>query len=121
MAAADAHPEVSFVLPHFGGGLFREARSAGTQCGNVYVDTSSSNSWIATQPAALSLRDVFERTLQVFGPERILFGTDSNFFPAGWRSERLDEQREILDDLGVVDAVHELIFSGNADRLLANS
>ena len=44
--AANAFPDVTFVIPHFGAGFFREALIAGAQCPNVYVDTSSSNSWI---------------------------------------------------------------------------
>lgn len=116
--AANAFPDVTFVIPHFGAGFFRETLMVGAQCPNVVVDTSSTNSWIATQPAPLTLRDVFARTLAVFGPERILFGTDSNVFPAGWRAERLDEQRGILDGLEVAGADQELIFAGNAERLL---
>ena len=117
--AADAFPRVPFVIPHFGAGFLREALMAGAQCPNVFVDTSSTNSWVHTQPAPLRLRDVFARSLSVFGPERVLFGTDSNVFPAGWRAERLTEQRAILDELRVPAADQELILAGNADRLLA--
>jgi len=69
---------------------------AGAQCGNVYVDTSSSHSWLATEPNGLELADVFERALAVFGAERILFGTDSSLFPARWRRDLLLAQREAL-------------------------
>jgi hypothetical protein len=117
--AANAHPNVDFVVPHFGAGFFRETLMAGAQCANVYVDTSSSNGWIATQPEKLTLRDVFERALSVFGTERVLFGTDSNVFPAGWRRDRADEQRRVLEDLGMDAAGVEAVFSGNAKRLLA--
>ncbi len=116
--AANAFPDVKFVIPHFGAGFFREALIAGAQCPNVYVDTSSSNSWIKTQPQKTTVRDVFERALEVFGPERVLFGTDSNVFPAGWRKERFEEQRAALDGCGASEADQELIFSGNARRLL---
>ncbi|MCC7015129.1 MAG: amidohydrolase [Planctomycetes bacterium] len=115
--AANAFPNVRFVVPHFGAGYFRETLIAGAQCPNVFVDTSSTNSWIATQPVKLTLRDVFERTLSVFGPERILFGTDSNTFPSGWRAERLIEQRAIVELLAAPAA--EAIFCSNARRLLA--
>ena len=117
--AASAHPRVNFVIPHFGAGFFRETLMAGSMCPNIHVDTSSSNSWVATQVPELSLRDVFQRTLKVFGPERVIFGTDSNVFPAGWRAERRDEQREVLSDIGLPAADVELIFAGNARRLLA--
>jgi predicted TIM-barrel fold metal-dependent hydrolase len=117
--AANAHPRTSFVIPHFGAGFLREALMAGAQCSNVAVDTSSSNSWIATQAPKLALRDVFERALGVFGRERILFGTDSNVFPAGWRADRRDEQVAALRDLRLAPADIEGICAGNARRLLA--
>lgn len=119
--AASAHPRVNFVIPHFGAGFFRETLMAGSMCPNIYVDTSSSNSWVATQTPELGLKEVFRSALKVFGPERVIFGTDSNVFPAGWRAERRDEQREVLSALGVPAADAELIFAGNARRLLAAS
>ena len=117
--AANAARGANFIIPHFGAGFFREALMAGSQCENIHLDTSSSNSWIRTQPSAPTLREVFARALDVFGADRILFGTDSNVFPAGWRSDRLDEQRRCLDDLGVGAAEQEKIFRGNAARLLS--
>jgi hypothetical protein len=117
--AARAHAHASFVIPHFGAGFFRETLMAGAQCPNVYVDTSSSNSWIATQEPKLALRDVFERALGVFGPERILFGTDSNVFPAGWRADRLDEQRTALASFQLDQRKLNAVFGGNARTLLA--
>ena len=116
--AANAHPAVPFVIPHFGAGLFREALLAGAQCENVYVDTSSTNSWRRTQPGAPDLAQVFERALEVFGAERVLFGTDSNVFPAGWRAERLAEQREAMGALDVSEEDQAAIFGGNAARLI---
>jgi predicted TIM-barrel fold metal-dependent hydrolase len=115
--AANAHPRVNFVVPHFGAGFLRETLIAGAQCANVFVDTSSTNSWRATQWPKPALRDVFERALEVFGPERVLFGTDSNTFPAGWRKERHDEQRAIVESLGLGAADVAAIFAGNARRL----
>ena len=116
---ANAFPEVAFVVPHFGAGLFRETLLAGMQCENVFVDTSSSNSWIAVEPGVASLRDVLGRTLDVFGPGRILFGTDSNVFPAGWRRERYEEQRLVLAGLGLPQEEQDAIFGRNVRRLLA--
>ena len=118
IAAANAFPKVKFVIPHFGAGFLRETLMCGAQCPNVYVDTSSSNNWIATTAPRMTLRDVFERTLDVFGARRVLFGTDSNTFPAGWRRERYEEQRTLLASASVNAADQELIFAGNARRLL---
>lgn len=116
--AANAFPRIHFVIPHFGAGFFRETLMAGAQCENVFVDSSSSNSWIATQPKKLTLASVFERALEVFGAERILFGTDSGVFPTGWRDDRLREQREALEACGAGKEEMEKIFAGNAERLL---
>jgi predicted TIM-barrel fold metal-dependent hydrolase len=119
VAAARSYPNVRFVIPHFGAGLFREALAAGAGAANVFVDTSSSNSWIAAHDPVLTLRDVFERALEVFGPERILFGTDSNTFPAGWRAERRDQQLAALRDLSLAPGDIGSILAENARRLLA--
>ncbi|MCZ6596908.1 MAG: amidohydrolase family protein [Planctomycetota bacterium] len=115
---ANGFRNVRFVIPHFGAGFLREALMAGSMCDNVYLDTSSSNSWIATQPEKLSLADVFERALGVFGPERILFGTDSSVFPRGWRHDLHTAQREALGACGASDSDLQSIFGGNAQRIL---
>ena len=116
--AADANPNARFVIPHFGAGFFRETLLAGAQCPNVFVDTSSSNSWVATQSPKPTLMQVFERALEVFGPARVLFGTDSTTFPTGWRRDRWDVQHKVLTELGAGAADQELVFRGNARRLL---
>ncbi len=116
--AAGAHPGVTFCIPHFGAGFLREVLLAGAQCDNIVTDTSSSHSWLRTQPSPISLRDVFARALDVFGPSRILFGTDSTVFPAGWRAERLAQQREILTELAVTADDQQRIFAGNAEVLV---
>jgi predicted TIM-barrel fold metal-dependent hydrolase len=115
--AANAHPRVRFVVPHFGAGLFRETLIAGSQCDNVVVDTSSSNAWTAVEPAGTTLEAVFRRALGVFGPERVLFGTDSGTFPRGWRRDVLTAQREALDAAGVRGTDVARIVAGNAARL----
>jgi predicted TIM-barrel fold metal-dependent hydrolase len=114
---ADAFPRARFVIPHFGAGFFREALFAGAQCENVLVDSSSSNSWTATQEKKLSLGEVFERALEVFGPRRILFGTDSGTFPAGWRRDRYEAQRVAIEALGAPRTDLERIFALNAREL----
>jgi predicted TIM-barrel fold metal-dependent hydrolase len=115
---AERFPHVAFVIPHFGAGFLRETLLAGAQCANVYVDTSSSHAWLKTEPARLSLADVFERALAVFGPERILFGTDSSTFPRGWRRDLLLAQREALGACGVREEDRARILGMNAAQLL---
>ncbi len=111
-----AFPQVPFIIPHFGAGLFREALMAADACANVHLDTSSSNGWIRYTPG-LTLESVFTSALAVAGPSRLLFGTDSSFFPRGWQRAIDDEQRAIVERLGVGDADASLIFGGNFDRL----
>lgn len=111
-------PTVPFVLPHFGAGFFREALMLADLCPNVYFDTSSSNSWIRYLAPEPSLREVFRRALDVAGPKRLLFGTDSSFFPRGWVHGILDEQSKVLYELAVPDADVAAILGGNLQHLL---
>ena len=52
-------------MPHFGAGFFREALMLADLCPNVYLDTSSSNSWMRYE--GLDLKTVFRRALDVAG------------------------------------------------------
>jgi uncharacterized protein len=115
-ATAVRYPGVPVVIPHFGAGLFREALMAAGQCGNIHLDTSSSNAWMKYYPG-LTLQDVFARALEVVGPSRLLFGTDSSFFPRGWQHAVHAAQQEALDGLGVSPDDRAMIFGGNFDRL----
>jgi predicted TIM-barrel fold metal-dependent hydrolase len=113
-------PRVNFVIPHFGAGYFREALMLGDLCPNVYLDTSSTNSWIRYIPGLNGLTDVFRRTLDVFSVQRILFGTDSSFFPRGWNAQIFREQVEALDQLGMSATDAAAIFGGNLERLIGS-
>ena len=77
--------------------------------------------WLKTQASNLSLGDVLARSLDVFGSERVLFGTDSGTFPAGWRADRYAEWSSIMDDLGLDEAERARFFHGNADRIIDGS
>jgi predicted TIM-barrel fold metal-dependent hydrolase len=109
-------PSLPIIIPHFGAGFFREALMAADTCPNIHLDTSSSNRWIAYHPA-LTLVDVFRQALAVTGPDRLLFGTDSSFFPRGWVRDVHDQQTRALDALGVNTDIKNRIFGGNFDRL----
>ena len=106
------------MVPHFGAGYFREALMLCDLCPNIYLDTSSSNSWTKYQPESLDLASVFRRALEVAGPRRLLFGTDSSFFPRGWHKQIFDRQAEVLRQLNVGEADARQILGGNLDRLL---
>src|SRR5678809_1188378 len=47
---ATEFPQVPFIIPHFGAGLWREALMAADICPNIHLDTSSSNAWICYTP-----------------------------------------------------------------------
>ncbi len=111
-----AFPHVPFIVPHFGAGLLREALMAADACANIYFDTSSSNSWVRYTPGS-TLDAVFRAALAVTGPTRLLFGSDSSFFPRGWQRGIYEEQKGILDGLGVQANDIALIVGGNFARL----
>ena len=115
-ALASTWPSLPFIIPHFGAGFFREALMAADMSRNIVLDTSSSNDWIKYAPG-LELRDVFRHALRVCGADRLLFGTDSSFFPRGWQRPVFEAQQSALDALGLNAADRELIFGGTFDRL----
>lgn len=115
------YPHLTFVIPHFGAGYFREALMLADLCPNVYFDTSSSNEWVKYQVPAISVRDAFRRALDIVGPQRLLFGSDSSFFPRGWVKNVFDAQASLLFDLGLDAADAELIFGANLRRILTRS
>lgn len=112
------HPSLPIVVPHFGAGFFRELLMVLDTCPNVHVDTSSSNSWMKYSPG-LTLRHVFAQTLALAGAERVLFGTDSSFFPRGWNTAVFDEQRTLLATMDVGDIAQRAMLGGNFDRLFS--
>ncbi len=115
-AVALRYPQLNFVVPHFGAGYFREALMLADLCPNVYLDTSSSNGWMRYE--ALDLSNVFRRALDTVGAGRLLFGTDSSFFPRGWNYEIFEQQTRALRELGVSAADARLILGENLQRLV---
>jgi len=86
-------------------------------CPNVYLDTSSSNSWMRFE--GLDLKTVFRRALDVVGPRRLLFGTDSSFFPRGWHRAIFEQQTEVLAGIALGSADARLILAESLQRLTA--
>jgi hypothetical protein len=118
---ARTFPSLPFVLPHFGCGFFRELLLVASECGNVYTDTSSSNSWMEKLPEVTTLERVFARTLAVMGGERILYGSDSSFFPRGFLRGHLEGQVEALRAAGASPEVAASVFGGNLERILSGA
>ena len=114
---ATEFPNTNFIIPHFGAGMFREALMLADLCPNVFLDTSSSNQWMKYE--GLDLATVFKRALNVVGHERLLFGTDSSFFPRGWNAEIFTSQVNALVENEVGHEQAQAIFGGNLRSLLA--
>lgn len=104
-------PGLTFVIPHFGAGFFREALMACDLCPNVVLDSSSSNGWMRYE--GFTLEGVFRRALTVAGARRIRFGSDSSFFPRGWHRAILETQLQVLAKIGVSAEDAKAILGGN--------
>ncbi len=113
---AGAFPELPLIIPHFGSGMFQEALMLADLCPNVFLDTSSSNGWIKYFPG-LTLSQVYAQVLEVVGPERLLFGTDSSFFPRGWNRPVWEAQIAALEAIGLDSSAQEQILWKNFERL----
>ena len=115
------YPELNFVIAHFGAGWFREVLLMQYQADNVYMDSSGSNSWMKYLPYDLDLKTIFRKAIQAGGSNKILFGTDSTFFPRGWRFNVLEAQvnacRELVADGIIKEEDISNIFHENIKRL----
>jgi len=109
-------PQVPVIVPHFGAGFFRESLIAADQCPTIHFDTSSSNSWIRFH-SGLTLESVFGSTIAVVGPSRLLFGTDSSFFPRGWQKGIYEQQIRAMTTAGISVDDRQQILAANFDRL----
>ena len=116
-ALASAWPRVPFIIPHFGAGFFREALMAADMCRQHPPRHLELERMDADTPPGLTLEGVFRQAVQVLGPERLLFGTDSSFFPRGWQRAIFDTQMAALDRLNLTAADVDLIMGGNFERL----
>ena len=116
--AAKTFPDVTFVVPHFGCGYVTDTLMLAWACRNVCIDTSGSNQWVKWVDGDLTTKDLFRKYLETIGPERILFGTDSTWFPRGFAFRYLEDQWRDLGELNVPREHFELIFNKNAKRLL---
>ncbi|MER3400468.1 MAG: amidohydrolase [Thermoflexus sp.] len=115
---AKGFPDVPFIIPHFGCGYPRELLHLCWACRNVYVDTSGNNEWVRWMPYELTLKDLFRRFVETIGPERILFGSDSEWFPRGFAVRYLEDQLRICYEIGLREEDIQKIFADNAARLL---
>lgn len=111
-------PELAVVVPHFGVQHVQDLLFAAWGCPNIHVDTSGSNQWVRWMPYKLTLEELFRRCYETIGPHRIVYGSDSSWFPRGYVTRYLDDQLRICRELGLPDDHLAAIFAGNAERLL---
>jgi uncharacterized protein len=110
-------PTVEFVVPHFGIQYVKELLFLCWACQNVNVDTSGSNQWIRWMPYPLTLEDLFRKFYETVGPERIVYGSDSSWFPRGYSIRYLQDQIRACRFLNFPDDAIQAIFGRNAARL----
>jgi predicted TIM-barrel fold metal-dependent hydrolase len=112
---------IKFIIPNFGAGKFTETLEVGRECSNVYVDTAGSNSWIENHFEKMDLRRVFQKFLEVYKPNRILFGSDSGLLPRGYRYDIVDNQLKLLQEMRIPMADIKKIFYENMADLVDNN
>lgn len=115
---AREYPEIPFVIPHFGAGFWGELLRLAWSCPNIYVDTSGSNQWVRWMPYPLTLEDLFRKAYETIGPKRLIFGSDSAWFPRGFARRYLQDQMRICRYINMREEDLADIFGGNAARLL---
>jgi predicted TIM-barrel fold metal-dependent hydrolase len=118
---AQDFPDLNFMIAHFGAGFFREVLMLFYQTHNVVVDSSGSNMWMTYLPYDLTITKIYEKAMKAGGSCRIVFGTDSSFFPRGFRHNILEEQynavKSLCPQLCYTEDDVDLIFRGNILRL----
>jgi uncharacterized protein len=110
-------PTIPFVVPHFGIQYVTELLFLCWACDNVCVDTSGSNQWTRWMPYPLTLEDLIRKFHETIGADRILFGSDSSWFPRGFSIRYLQDQIRACRFMNLPDADLRKIFGGNAARL----
>jgi hypothetical protein len=69
-------------------------------------------------PYPLTVTDLFRKFVETIGPERVIFGSDSEWFPRGFVVRYLEEQWRACREIGISEVDLRLIFRDNAARLL---
>lgn len=115
---ARAFPDLPIVIPHFGAGYWGDLLQLGWAHENVRVDTSGSNQWVRWMPFPLTLGDLIRKAYETFGPHRIVFGSDSQYFPRGFAERYLLDFIREATYAGIPDEHIEWMLHGNAWDLL---
>jgi predicted TIM-barrel fold metal-dependent hydrolase len=111
-------PNLPIIVPHLGCGYVFETLNLCWGCPNVFVDTSGSNQWMRWVPYELNLDILFRKYRETIGSGRILFGTDSSWFPRGFSEIYLDEQVRSMVYVGYSEYELDAVLYRNAAMLL---
>jgi len=69
-------------------------------------------------PFEIDLRGLFRKAIKAVGPDRLIFGSDSSYFPRGFSVPYLRAQLKACRSIGLEDGSIEKIFCKNAAKLL---
>lgn len=113
-------PHANFIIPHFGCGYTNDLLRIAWGAPNVYVDTSGNNLWTKWTMERYSLEQLFSVFADTVGVQRIIFGTDSEWFPRGFAKKYLDQQCYAMNNIGLSEQSIQAILSDNAQALVDN-
>ena len=103
-AFLDAFPQLTVIGAHFGGwSVWKEAAAVLAGTPNLYVDCSSSLSWLAPDEAA--------EIIHQYGANRVLWGTDYPMWECG-------AELELFHRIGLSREEERMILYDNAAKLL---
>ncbi len=109
--------DMPIVVPHFGAGYWQELLHLGWSTPNVIVDTSGSNQWVRWMPYPLDIDQLIRKAYETFGPERMIFGTDSSWFPRGFALRYLEDQIRACQLIRMPESDQRKFFADNAKRI----
>jgi len=112
-----SYPEIPWIVPHFGCGYMHELLQLCWAFPNIHVDTSGSNQWMRWLPYEMTTQLAFQKYYETIGPSRIIFGTDSSWFPRGFSYRYLQDQVRDVRQMNWKQEDIALVFGGNAARL----
>jgi hypothetical protein len=116
--AAKRFPDLPFIVPHFGTGYLFETLNLCWACPNVYIDTAGSNQWMRWVPYEVTLDSLFRKFHETIGASRIIFGTDSSWFPRGFTLDYLKAQNRAMSDVGYSEDEKDMVLYRNIAGLL---
>jgi predicted TIM-barrel fold metal-dependent hydrolase len=116
--AAAQFPNVRFIIPHLGSGMLRELLMLADSAPNVFADTSGIGAWGKYLDGHPSEAATLRHAIDLMGAERLLFGTDSSWFPRGWRRDVFNAHLLVFDEIKLNNADVAKILGGNLARLL---